>query len=151
MRRFLITAVWLACAVLSAWAADSPDLARANQTLQLAGYPAIPAAAEKLQCQSWNGQSAGIYASFTLKEPALKDYLAAQPSGLKKASPIPPGLLAPPLAQASWFTPPTGPTAYVLYQGRIWHGSPELLRLYVDPETKALFLYYTWNNKRTYP
>ncbi len=131
---------------------DSASVAKANQTLQLAGYPPLPAKGEKLQCYAWNGQGAGIYARFILKEPSdLAAYLASLPSWLEKASPIPANLFSPPLAQASWFTPSSTAKAYVLYGGRIWHAAPEIFRLYVDPESSTLYLYYTWNNKRTYP
>lgn len=133
-------------------AEEALDISQASQTLQLAGFPALPAKAKRVQCQSWSGQSAGVYATFTFVEPAtLEAYLASLPPGLNKASPIPANLLSPPLAEASWFAPPRTAKAYVLYRGRIWHGAPETFRLYVDPEKWAVYLYYTWNNKHTYP
>ncbi|CAN5395391.1 hypothetical protein BH09VER1_BH09VER1_08480 [soil metagenome] len=136
----------------TARADDSASISRANQTLKLAGYPPLPSEAEQMKCYAWNGQGAGIYAMFLLKEPGdLAAYLASLPSWLAKAEPIPGNLLSPPLAQAAWFTPPSTAKAYVLHGGRIWHAAPEIFRLYVDPEKATIYLYYTWNNKRTYP
>lgn len=152
MRRFLLLIALGLWPTLGVLAADSPSVLQANQTLQLAGYPPLPAGAEKMNCYAWRTQSAGIYARFNFpKVEDLDAWLASLPGGLEKASPIPTSLLSPPLAEASWFTPPNSEKSYVFYRGRIWHSSPEMFRVYVDPEKLEVFLYYTWNNKRTYP
>jgi len=139
-------------ALMAARADESSNIAQANQTLQLAGYPSLPADVEKIKCYAWSGQSAGIYAGMTFKDAAtLAGWLKQLPPGLDRASPVPSNLISPPLAEASWFSPATTGNAYVLYRGRIWHAAPEMFRVYVEEKKLTLFLYYSWNNKRTYP
>jgi len=129
----------------------NPLVATANQTLSRAGLPALPENAKELQCHAWSGLSAGIYALVVLKEEELAAYVSSFPAGLEKATPIPGILLAPPNASAAWFTPGGIREGTVLYRGRIVSAAPEMFRLYVDVENSRVYLYYTWNNKRTYP
>jgi len=129
----------------------NPSVTTANQVLARAGLPALPENAKELQCYAWNGLSAGIYAMVVLKKADLTAYMSSFPAGLEKASPIPRNLLAPPIASAAWFTPGGITDGTVLYRGRIVSGAPEIFRLYADVENSRVYLYYTWNNKRTYP
>jgi hypothetical protein len=129
----------------------NPFIAPANRTLAFAGLPSLPEKATEMQCYSWSGLSAGIYASFELPEPDLSHYLATLPPGVEKASPIPANLLSPPNSSAPWFTPGDITSGTVFYRGRITNSAPETYRLYVDTENSRVYLFYTWNNKRTYP
>ncbi|MFZ4682364.1 MAG: hypothetical protein ACOYMS_07670, partial [Terrimicrobiaceae bacterium] len=122
-----------------------------NKILDRAGLPAIPEKAGELECYAWTGLGTGIYTTFVLKKPAFTSYLASFPAGLAEASPIPRNLLAPPNPAAPWFTPETIDNGSVLYRGRIANAAPEIFRVYVDVANLRVFLYYTWNNKRTYP
>lgn len=141
----------LAAASLHAEEEENSHIAPANRTLAATGLPPLPDKAKDMQCYSWSGLSAGIYAAFKLEEPGLASYLASFPKGVEKADPIPASLLAPPNASAPWFAPAGIQKGFVLFRGRIFGAAPETFRLYVDEENSQLFLFYTWNNKRTYP
>lgn len=152
MRRALLMIVLSAATCLASEdePSDNPSVLTANETLARAGLPAIPENAKELECYAWTGLGTGIYATFLLKQPALAPYLASFPS-LEEATPIPRNLLAPPNLAAPWFTPENFENGTVLYRGRITNAAPEIFRLYVDAKNSRVFLYYTWNNKRTYP
>lgn len=123
----------------------------ANQVLAQAGLPRLPAKAEEMNCYAWSGLSAGIYAVFKLKKERFNDYLAPYLSGMERLTPIPRRLLAPPNTAAPWFQPAGIANGTVFFRGRITRAAPEIFRLYADPKNQKIFLYYTWNNKRTYP
>lgn len=131
--------------------AQEPFVAQANQILQSAGLPKIPDTATELQCYAWSGLSAGIYATFLLDPDQLPPYLQLFPKNLEKLSPIPQAFLTPPNSAAPWFQPASLTKGQVYLRGQIVRAAPEIFRLYVDPEKARIFLYYTWNNKRTYP
>lgn len=126
-------------------------VAQANRTLHLAGLPPLPGMAVEYHCYSWSGLSAGIYASFELKEEDFSAWLAGLPADLQRTSPVPPSLLSPPNSEAPWFAPSMAAESYVLARGRINRAAPEIFRVYVDPENHRIQFYYSWNNKRTYP
>lgn len=144
-----LTAVLLGFVPLLLSAAE-PDrnVVTANTVLQTAGLPPLPGAARKLQCYAWSGLSAGVYASWTL-EPADQEAYLAQFQGMQTASPIPPNLLSPPNSAAPWFAP--AGLSEVWFRGKITRAAPETFRLYGDRKTGRYCLFYTWNNKRTYP
>jgi|GEM_PF-1792859 len=140
------------------WAGDdqetsppNPAVAVANQVLTQAGLPRLPTEFEEMQCYAWSGLSAGIYAFFELKKEAFEGYLSPYLSGMERITPIPRRLLSPPNAAAPWFNPGSIGGGTVFFRGRINRAAPEIFRLYVDAENHKIFLYYTWNNKRTYP
>ena len=130
----------------------NPHVEVANRTLAQAGLPTLPTAVKELHCYAWSGLSAGIYASLLFEEE--KDFAAFQAvvsRGLNAASPIPRNLLAPPNSATPWFTPEALANGTVFYRGRITRAAPEILRWYGDAAERRVFLYYSWNNKRTYP
>lgn len=126
-------------------------VAQASRSLRLAGLPPLPPMALEYDCYAWSGLSAGIYATFTLEKTGFESWLASLPADLEKTMPIPSRLYAPPNSSAPWLSPPHTPESYVLGRGRISRGAPELLRVYVDPQEFKIQLYYSWNNRRTYP
>jgi len=143
---------WTLTAAFAEEAPVNSHVAVANRTLAQAGLPALPTTAKELQCYAWSGLSAGIYAAILFKEE--KDFTAYREvvsRGLEAASPIPRNLLAPPNPAAPWFTPGAIANGTVFYRGRITRAAPEILRWYADAEERRMFLYYSWNNKRTYP
>lgn len=123
----------------------------ANQVLAQAGLPALPSEFEEMACYAWSGLSAGIYAAFELKKEAFEGYVAPYLSSMEHLTPIPQRLLTPPNSAAPWFSPGSIPGGTVFFRGRITRAAPEIFRLYVDQKNHKVFLYYTWNNKRTYP
>ncbi len=130
---------------------QEPFIAQANQILQSAGLPVIPDNAAEVQCYAWSGLSAGVYATFLLEPDQLAPYLQLFPKNLEKLSPIPSAFLTPPNSAAPWFQPASLTNGQVYLRGQIVRAAPEIFRLYLDPEKARIFLYYTWNNKRTYP
>lgn len=123
----------------------------ANQVLVQAGLPPLPSEFEEMECYAWSRLSAGIYAAFELKKEAFDGYVAPYLSSMEHLTPIPRRLLTPPNSAAPWFTPGSIRGGTVFFRGRITRAAPEIFRLYVDQENQRIFLYYTWNNKRTYP
>lgn len=132
-------------------ATPNPYVSVANQVLAQAGLPALPSEFENMQCYAWSGLSAGIYAAFELKKETFEGYVAPYLSSVEHLTPIPGRLLTPPNSAAPWFSPGSIPNGTVFFRGRITRAAPEIFRLYVDRKNHKVFLYYTWNNKRTYP
>jgi hypothetical protein len=131
--------------------AQEPFVAQANQILRTAGLPGIPEKATEVRCYAWSGLSAGVYATFVLEKAELDPYVALFPKNLEKLSPIPQAFLNPPNSAAPWFTPSEISNGQIWLRGQIVRAAPEMVRFYIDPEKPRIFLYYTWNNKRTYP
>lgn len=153
MARFVLGL--LLCTLTASLAEDpppNPSVTVANRTLALAGLPPLPTKTKDLQCYAWSGLSAGIYAAIVFEEE--KDFAAYRETiarGLETATPIPRNLLSPPNPAAPWFIPDSIDNGTVFFRGRITRAAPEILRWYVDAEELRMFLYYSWNNKRTYP